>query len=284
MPSVTVPSPLSSSLFASRLLYLRSHPLTLLTHCSLLIVTHIHNNTMAEQQWKAFTLTHITYPAEDSVHAPILALLSLLPPFGVCALTTATVIYKDVVAAYLLIGSLFSAMISAILKRVIQEPRPDRYDDDGNVEFGMPSNHSCFAWFCCTFLMMYVVQRRGVWAGSKLPSRRRDRGMSTKETTLNESRWWILLAKLWNFLHTSFTIILALFLATGCTYSRVYLEYHSHLQVYAGSVLGMGLGAFWYHLFQTSTVREFLIQVDGAISQLECQRIATCCHEDGKRD
>ncbi|KAK1744203.1 hypothetical protein QTG54_004736 [Skeletonema marinoi] len=122
---------------------------------------------MAEQQWKPFTLTHITYPADVSVYAPILALLSLLPPFGVCALTTATVIYKDVIAAYLLIGSLFSAVTSAILKKLIQEPRPDRYDDDDDdVEFGMPSNHSCFAWFCCTFVMMYVVKRGGVWAAT----------------------------------------------------------------------------------------------------------------------
>ena len=234
--------------------------------------------------WKAFTLTHITYPDDDSVYAPILALLSLLPPFGVCALTSATVIYKDVVAAYLLIGSLFSAVISAILKRVIQEPRPDRYDD-GDLEFGMPSNHSCFAWFCSTFVIMYVVKRGEGWAGSKLPSRCRNRGMSIKdETPSKETRTWIVLAKLWNFLHTSFTIIVALFLATGCAYSRVYLEYHSHMQVYAGSVLGMVLGAFWYRLLQTSAVRELLIQVDGVISQLEYQRIATFCHKDGKQD
>lgn len=236
--------------------------------------------------WKAFSLTYITYPTDDSVYAPVLALLSLLPPFGVCALTTATVIYKDVVAAYLLIGSLFSAVISAILKRVIQEPRPDRYDDDGDVEFGMPSNHSCFAWFCSTFVIMYVVKRGGVWAGNKLPSHCRNRGMSIKDETIisKETRTWIVLAKLWNFLHTSFTIIVALFLATGCAYSRVYLEYHSHVQVYAGSVLGMVLGAFWYRLLQTSVVTELLIQVDGVISQLEYQRIATFCHKDGKRD
>ena len=236
-------------------------------------------------QWKPFTLTHITYPADESVYAPILALLSLLPPFGVCALTTATVIYKDVIAAYLLIGSLFSAAMSAILKRMIQQPRPDRYDDDdGKLEFGMPSNHSCFAWFCCTFVMIYVVKQGGVWAESKLPSRCCNRGTNTTELPRNKKYQLTSLAKLWNFLHYSFTIILALFLAIGCSYSRVYLGYHSLVQVYAGSVLGMVLGAFWYHLFQTNAVRNLLIQLDGMINELECQRIDTYCHEDGKRD
>jgi len=240
---------------------------------------------MAEQQWKPFTLTHITYPADVSVYAPILALLSLLPPFGVCALTTATVIYKDVIAAYLLIGSLFSAVTSAILKKLIQEPRPDRYDDDDDdVEFGMPSNHSCFAWFCCTFVMMYVVKRGGVWAASKLPSRCCDRIMNTIKPPTNEKHQWTSLVKLWNFLHSSCTIILALFLAIGCSYSRVYLGYHSPVQVYAGSVLGMVLGAFWYHLFQTKVVRGSLMMADGTIHYLECQRKATFCHEDGKQD
>lgn len=236
-----------------------------------------------EQQWKPFSLTHITYPADESVYAPILALLSLLPPFGVCALTTATVIYKDVIAAYLLIGSLFSTVISAILKRVIQEPRPDRYDDDDDdIEFGMPSNHSCFAWFCCTFVMMYVVRRGGVWASRKLPSRYCcATGMNTTELPTNKLHR---LTKLWNVLHTSFTIILALFIAIGCSYSRVYLQYHTTLQVYAGSVLGMVLGVFWYHLFQTKVVRDLLVLVDGTIYELECLRQTAYCQEDGKRD
>ena len=224
---------------------------------------------MTEQQWKSFTLTHITYPADDdSVYAPILALLSLLPPFGVCALTTATFIYKDVIAAYLLIGSLFSTVISAILKRVIQQPRPDRYDDDDDIEFGMPSNHSCFAWFCGTFVVMYVVKRGGVWASSNLPSRM----LNKTEPSPNTIRQWTSLMKLWNFLHTLFTLILTLFIAFGSTYSRVYLGYHSSVQVYAGSILGVVLGSFWYHLSQTNVVRDLLILVDGTIHELERQQ------------
>lgn len=236
-------------------------------------------------QWKPFTLTHITYPADEPLYAPILALLSLLPPFGVCALTTAAVIYKDVIAAYMLLGSLFSAALSAILKRMIQQPRPDRYDDvDGKVEFGMPSNHSCFAWFCCTFVMIYVVKRGGVWADGSLPSRCYNRGMSSTGPQINKKYQSTFLAKLWMFLHCSFTLILTLFLAIGCSYSRVYLGYHTLVQVYAGSVLGMVLGTLWYHLFQTKMARNLLIQVDGMINELECQRMAIYYHQDGKQD
>jgi membrane-associated phospholipid phosphatase len=79
----------------------------------------------------------------------------------------------------------------------------------------------------------------------------------------------LLLAKLWSVLHSSVAIILALCIAGGCSYSRVYLRYHTPAQVYAGSVLGMGLGAFWYYSFQTKLVRDFLIMVDSTIYELE---------------
>ena len=85
-----------------------------------------------QEQWKPFSLTHITYPSQSPLHnalGPLLALLSLTPPFAVCALTTAIVFYKDVLSAYLLVGCVTSAFITSILKNVIQEPRPERYDD-----------------------------------------------------------------------------------------------------------------------------------------------------------
>jgi len=226
------------------------------------------SSTMASD-WKPFALTHITYPVDGSIYTPILALLSLLPSFGVCALVSAVVIYKDVCSLYLLVGSLISTVISAILKRLIREPRPERYDDDiDDIEFGMPSNHSCFAWFVATFVVMYVVKRGTVWAASNLPSRCCYKYPRNKtETPMRH--YMLLLAKLWSVLHSSVTIILALCIAGGCSYSRVYLRYHTPAQVYAGSVLGMGLGAFWYYSFQTKLVRDFLIMVDSTIYELE---------------
>ena len=221
--------------------------------------------------WKPFALTHITYPADGPLYTPILALLSLLPPFGVCALVSSIVLYKDVFSLYLLVGSLISTVISAILKRVIREPRPERYDDDkDDVEFGMPSNHSCFAWFVTTFGLMYVVKRGSVWAATNLPSRCCYKYPSKAETPMRH--YMLLLAKLWNLLHSSVTIVLALCIAGGCSYSRVYLRYHTPAQVYAGSVLGMGLGACWYHLFETKLVRDLLILLDATIYELEHQK------------
>ena len=232
---------------------------------------------MTEQLlWKPFTLTYITYPADDSLYSPLLALLSLFPPFGVCALTTATLIYKDVIAAFLLLGCLFSAFIGAILKRMIQQPRPDRYDnEDKNMEYGMPSNHSCFAWFCCTFVMMYVVKRGSMVAECQMPSRN-CKGIIANTTKLHLAKN---LTKIWNFMHNSLAIILALFIAIGCSYSRIYLGYHTLAQVYAGSCLGTILGISWYQLFEMKLVRNLLARVNGIITQLECQR-----QEDGKTD
>ncbi|EED88364.1 dolichylpyrophosphate phosphatase, partial [Thalassiosira pseudonana CCMP1335] len=149
------------------------------------------------------------------------ALLSLTPPFGVCALVTSVFFQKDVVAAYLLVGSLLTAAISSAIKRVLKHPRPPRYDDDGDVEYGMPSNHSCFAWFGATFVILYI-----------------------------SSSAWKLFSKVWHHLHTSIAIVLFIGIALGCAYSRVYLGYHTANQVTAGSILGCALGVLWYRMFE----------------------------------
>ncbi|KAL7536737.1 hypothetical protein ACHAXR_007373 [Thalassiosira sp. AJA248-18] len=235
--------------------------------------------TMAmQQQWRAFSLTHITYPShhhqydEDAaiiiiIIGPLLALLSLTPPFAVCALTTAVLFYKDVIAAYLLVGSLFSAIVASILKQLVKQPRPSRYDDDDNddavvVEYGMPSNHSCFAWFGATFIILYVL-RGG--RGSSL--------VSYPAPPSTSSASFKAMATLWHHLHTGFTIAASLFIAIGCAYSRVYLGYHTTMQVYAGSALGTLLGIAWYGLFETSgVVRRGLIWLHNMLTELERTR------------
>ena len=218
------------------------------------------------QQWKPFSLTHITYPilqSSSTHHAPLLALLSLTPPFGICALTTASVFYRDVIAAYLLVGSLLSTLVSSILKRLVRQPRPSRYDSaEGEDEYGMPSNHSCFAWFCAAFLILYVVRRGAVWAASSLPSRcccssiSTDESMNGNGTTSFPS--FAILARIWYYLQTGFTIGISLFVAVGCAYSRVYLGYHTAMQVWAGSIIGTLLGTIWYGLFETEALRQLL--------------------------
>ncbi|KAL7472056.1 hypothetical protein ACHAXS_012372 [Conticribra weissflogii] len=228
-------------------------------------------------RWESFSLTHITYPVVEKLLPKFLALLSLTPPFGVCALATATVVYKDVVSAYLLLGSLLSTSCSAILKNLIRQPRPPRYDDDGDAEFGMPSNHSTFAWFCTIFVVGYINRGGSFWAATSLKSRVAFSAASGKvengcDTTMSSDISSTISGKTWRYLHTQIPVCVALLVAILCSYSRIYLGYHTTNQVVAGSIFGMGLGGIWYRLFESVLVKGCLVWFDAIIYELELAR------------
>ena len=263
---------------------------------------------------KSFSLTHITYPSEDdTIVGPTLALLSLLPPFAIVALTSSTLFYKDVTAGYLLVGSLLCALSTSILKNLIQQPRPLRYDDDcyylgvgvGDIirsseeekeEYGMPSNHSSFAFFGATFIILYIWRGCGskVWllssyhqsqntmSGTTAAGRKKCK--NDKDTTNNNktrtSFFVKLLVRFWYHLHTTITILTSSLLAIGCAYSRIYLGYHTSNQVYVGSILGTILGLLWYRLFETTIVQKRLIWLGSLIDELESARIRAVCMDD----
>ena len=217
-------------------------------------------------EWKPFSLTYVTYPSTSSFFiGEFLALLSLLPPFVIVSLVTAVVFYKDVIAAYLLVGCLFSSVFTSILKnRIIKEERPPRYDSvEEEIEYGMPSNHSSFAFFCATFVILYILRGGGSWAMKSLPSYKVP--VQVNITT----HYKLIYHKLWFHLHNLVTILVSLLLAIGCTYSRVFLGYHTTKQVYAGSILGILLGVMWYTLFETKIVQSILIWLDKKMYDLE---------------
>jgi len=257
---------------------------------------------------KSFSLTHITYPSEDdAIIGPTLALLSLLPPFAIVALTSSTLLYKDVTAGYLLVGSLLCALSTSILKNLIQQPRPSRYDDimrsseEEKEEYGMPSNHSSFAFFGATFIILYIWRGCGtkVWSGrrsallssyhksqkntlSGTTAVGRKKCVNDKDTT-NKTRtsfFFKLLVRFWYHLHTTITILISFVLAIGCAYSRIYLGYHTSNQVYVGSILGTILGLLWYRLFETTIVQRSLIWLESLIDELEIARIRAVCTDD----
>ncbi|KAL3793057.1 hypothetical protein HJC23_003065 [Cyclotella cryptica] len=229
---------------------------------------------------KHFSLTHITYPTNDPI-APLLALLSLTPPFVVCALASSVVVHKDVTAAYLLMGCLLCAAGCSVLKTVWKEERPVRYHDDEEVEYGMPSNHSAFAWFCATFVVLYIVRGGNVWCPSSLTTRSGNHAEAWSSVgnsnnhdgnhNVRETRWRTF-AKWWQFLHTQFTILASTLLASGCSYSRVYLGYHTTKQVAVGSILGIAFGYVWYRLFEMGFVKRTLTSIDRLLNELETSR------------
>ncbi len=254
--------------------------------------------TQPSQHWKPFSLTHVTYPrtTTSSVVPPLLALLSLAPPFGTCALVVSSVIHRDVVSAYLLVGAMSAVTLTSVLKGVIKQPRPPRYDDYDPLvgaaqhrEYGMPSNHSCFVWFVAAFVYLYVTRGGASWSARSLPSRSirlsstcdpsppssagLDVASSSSSTSSSSSS--TAAAGLYRHLHSTVVVASSLAVATGCAYSRVYLGYHTMPQVAFGSALGSSLGASWYALFETAVVRSHLVRWDGMMTDLEGARVAS---------
>ena len=251
--------------------------------------------TQPSQHWKPFSLTHVTYPrtTTSSVVSPLLALLSLAPPFGTCALVVSSVVHRDVVSAYLLVGAMSAVTLTSVLKGIIKQPRPPRYDDDlllsgaaQHREYGMPSNHSCFVWFVAAFVYLHVTRGGASWSARSLPSRSirlsscdpstpPSSSSSSSSSTSSSSSSSTAVADLYRHLQSTVVVASSLVVATGCAYSRVYLGYHTIPQVVIGSALGSSLGAAWYALFETAAVRSYLVRWDGMMTDLEGARVAS---------
>lgn len=198
---------------------------------------------LVDMALKPFSLTHVVYSSDDAF-GPCWALLSLSPPFCVVSLTTAVLVGRDLRAAFVLVGLIISSIISTILKKLIDQDRPDHIfgainpDDKGSSrpdmahvpssqEEGMPSNHAAFVAFTAIFSLLFAMRRCGNMKGTSAVR-------SIKRWTPPFGAWVI---------------------AIGCAYSRVHLGYHTPNQVYAGFVLGCALGGIWYRLYETAYVR-----------------------------
>ncbi|KAL3771814.1 hypothetical protein ACHAWU_004373 [Discostella pseudostelligera] len=312
--------------------------------------------------WKPFSLTYITYPifhlsdtdsdssddGSNSIHSNLLrllfpqlmALLSLFPIFFICALSSSSIVYKDVLAAYLLVGTVIVAGVTSVLKEMIGESRPpspvgrarnenengDDDDDAGgaSVEYGMPSNHSSVAFFGATFVVLYVLFHRGkhrrrqhqphwrnggggsrgddVAGGGELLSssassaRRNGKSSSSKSSHHSSiispsssllSSFTTTIRVVYHHLHTTLPALSAILIASGCAYSRVYLQYHTWNQVIVGSLLGIGCGVLWYALFTMEVIQKKLRWMDGMIEELEMlERSYWICDNgiDGEND
>ena len=85
---------------------------------------------------------------------------------------------------------------------------------------------------------------------------------------------------------TTFTVCSSLLIAAECAYSRVYLQYHTPMQVCVGSIFGMVLGSIWYRIFETEGVRCMLIWLDGGLYELECcarRETMLCTGEESRK-
>jgi dolichyldiphosphatase len=166
-----------------------------------------------EEKWKVLSLTHVEYQEGDNL-AKLFAIFSLLPLVIVIVFITAFLLRRDLHTFTYSVVGLINYIANIALKKYLAEPRP-KVRSVQFEEFGMPSSHSQFMWFCSSYMLLFSLLRLH-----------------------NTDLLKVLCA------------MVVVGASTTMSYSRVYLQYHTVSQVVWGGVVG-GVGAFlWFLLTQ----------------------------------
>lgn len=161
-----------------------------------------------------FDHTYILYEPSDVVSVASVQ-LSLLPVYVMVFYTAWFLITREIEPVIVVGGHLINEVLNKMVKCVVKQPRPEFHKDFGigtyGLSYGMPSAHSQFMGFFATYFACMVVL--------KLPLR----------------QW----AK---------TLAVAVLAAAcvGVAFSRVYLLYHTPLQVAAGVLVGGVFGLMYF--------------------------------------
>ncbi|KAJ1890285.1 hypothetical protein LPJ81_005964, partial [Coemansia sp. IMI 209127] len=137
----------------------------------------------------------------------LFALASLIPIFLVVMEATIVLSRREIAGILLLAGQLTNETFNLVLKVIIQQERPNLHLGDG---YGMPSSHSQFMTFFVVYTVVYLETH-----------------ISTNE------------------IHKRAVQAGAIALGLLVMISRIYLGYHTALQVVAGGLIGVCSGCFW---------------------------------------
>lgn len=166
-----------------------------------------------EEKWKVLSLTHVEYQEGDNL-GKFFAIFSLLPLVIVIVFITAFLLRRDLHTFTYGVGVILNYIGNLALKKYIAEPRPKTRSVQFE-EYGMPSSHSQFMWFCSTYMLLFTMLRLH-----------------------NTTSWKVL------------CVLVVVGASSTMSYSRVYLQYHTVAQVVWGGVVG-GLGAVvWFIITQ----------------------------------
>ncbi|KAE9344247.1 hypothetical protein PR003_g8563 [Phytophthora rubi] len=163
---------------------------------------------MEAKRVQEFELTWVVYDPTDPLGA-MLALFTLSPIFLVIVYLTVVASQRDLDSISMLVGQLISVVFNKVLKKLINQPRPEGAYMTGP---GMPSAHSQFMGFFAAYVVIYTWKR--------INSRRR--------------------------LEQWFTILSVVVISVLTCYSRIHLNYHSADQVLVGAGFGVLTGVAWY--------------------------------------
>nr|XP_045607232.1 dolichyldiphosphatase 1-like isoform X3 [Procambarus clarkii] len=131
---------------------IHQQPATLLHHHTNTAIT-----TMADLEWKPFSLTYVEYPQGDTI-GKVLAISSLAPVAIIVGFITLILFRRDLHTIMFFLGALLNEAINLVLKSIIAEPRPIQR---GGLytEYGMPSSHSQMMWFFAVYSVLFLIFR-----------------------------------------------------------------------------------------------------------------------------
>lgn len=185
-----------------------------------------------DEKLTAFSLTYVQYNSGDFVGF-ISAGLSMAPVFLIVALVTATLSRRDLHIFTGLVGQLLNTIFNVLIKHCIRQPRPahDHLSTPDAVGFsphGMPSNHAQFVFFFVGFWVPWIL--------------------TSRNNKLRRSRWSRDRGGSWCGIFRQVASVIIIICAFGVVFARVYLHYHTVLQVAVGAVVGLAVGYLWHLL------------------------------------
>ncbi|KAJ1952741.1 hypothetical protein EC988_003387 [Linderina pennispora] len=160
--------------------------------------------------FKMFDNTIVTL--EFDVPRPVLVFFDKTREWTALATLIALLYYHNAAMVHLTLGAVLCAILSKLLKLVIRQKRPTRYNH-GKKSYGMPSSHSSAVMYFSTVLSRMLL---------------------TEYCSGPPCLEYVLLA---NFINL---------LALGAALSRVFIGYHTLSQVVAGIMVGIIFGTAWW--------------------------------------
>lgn len=180
---------------------------------------------MSNPPLKAITLTHVRYTKGDRLGC-FLAWISLVPVFiSLGGFFSHFIFRRDLQGIFFAIGLLVSQFINEFIKTTVQQARPVTCALlEACDSHGWPSSHAQFTFFFATYYSLISARKARVCRGGR--------------------RNYIIELLNWS-------------LAGLTMYSRVYLGYHSVVQVFAGALAGIVIGASWFWVVYTTLIKYF---------------------------
>lgn len=197
---------------------------------------------MMADQLSSFCVACARFTAGDRL-AELLAVAATAPYFAVYHTAVLLHARRELHIAFVFLGMIFTSVLSTVIKKALKQPRPSAMCALlGNCHtHGMPSSHSAvmaFAATTCLFLFRHRQSaRQHPQTAAAAPTNAASGGSTSKSWAARLTRAVEL-----------FEIQLLVLLTTAVAYGRVYLGYHSPVQVAVGLALGCAVAAAWWQV------------------------------------